>query len=184
MKGSHYLMLMVLMLMAFIGGYMTGKDGRTGLPEDMTETAVTTVDTLKSVAPKAQDEKQLGTARYTLTRPAGRVTGVKADRGAELTGEPAKPRAGEKVEQPSALEAELPMIQRHYTDSNYEAWVSGPVDPRLDSVRVYAKRTVVNRREWKPPKRWHVGITAGYGYGAKGFQPYIGVGVTYSLYSF
>lgn len=59
-------MLMVLMLMAFIGGYMTGKDERSGLTEDMTETAVTTVDTLKSVAPKAHDEKQLGTARYTL----------------------------------------------------------------------------------------------------------------------
>ena len=79
---------------------------------------------------------------------------------------------------------ELPIIQRHYADSTYEAWVSGPVDPRLDSMRVFAPTTIITKREWKPPNRWHIGVTAGYGYGAKGFQPYIGIGVTYSIYSF
>lgn len=79
---------------------------------------------------------------------------------------------------------ELPKIRRHYADSTYEAWVSGPVDPRLDSIRVYARSTTITKREWKPPKRWHLGVTAGYGYGAKGFQPYIGFGITYSIFSF
>jgi opacity protein-like surface antigen len=79
---------------------------------------------------------------------------------------------------------QLPMIQRYYGDSTYEAWVSGPVNPRLDSIRVFARTTTVTRREWKPPKRWHVGVTAGYGYGPKGLQPYVGVGITYSVFSF
>lgn len=79
---------------------------------------------------------------------------------------------------------ELPIIRRHYADSTYEAWVSGPIDPRLDSIRVYARTTTITKREWKPPKRWHLGVTAGYGYGAKGFQPYIGIGITYSIFSF
>lgn len=83
----------------------------------------------------------------------------------------------------SAL-VELPVIQRHYSDSTYEAWVSGPVDPRLDSLNIYGATTVITKREWKPPKRWHIGISAGYGYGPNGFQPYVGIGITYSIFSF
>ena len=79
---------------------------------------------------------------------------------------------------------DLPIIQRHYGDSTYEAWVSGPVDPRLDSVRVFAPTTVITRQEWKPPKRWHIGPTVGYGYTPHGFEPYIGVSLTYSIISF
>ena len=62
--------------------------------------------------------------------------------------------------------------------------VSGPINPRLDSIRVFARTTTVTHRVWEPPKRWHIGVTAGYGYGAKGLQPYVGVGITYSIFSF
>ena len=79
---------------------------------------------------------------------------------------------------------ELPIIQRHYADSTYEAWVSGPIEPRLDSLRVFAPTTIITQREWKPPKRWHIGPTIGYGFTPQGFQPYIGVSITYSIISF
>ncbi|WP_367617598.1 DUF6808 domain-containing protein [uncultured Muribaculum sp.] len=79
---------------------------------------------------------------------------------------------------------ELPKIQRHYVDSTYEAWVSGPLDPRLDSVKVFAPTTIISQREWKPPKRWHIGPTIGYGMTPHGLCPYIGISVTYSLFSF
>ncbi len=83
-----------------------------------------------------------------------------------------------------SMTVELPKIQRHYADSTYEAWVSGPLDPRLDSLNIFRPTTIITKKEWKPPKRWHIGLTAGYGYGTKGFQPYIGVGITYSIVSF
>lgn len=166
------------------------------------ETSETTVDTIPYCAPMPQSELALGTHLYTL--PTYRFLGGGAG------GEP-RPRPQHQAQQKDSTRidtiahkdkpfgsgaggeprccsdsaiVELPIIQRHYADSTYEAWVSGPVDPRLDSVRVFAPTTIITKQEWKPPKRWHIGITAGYGYGSKGFQPYIGVGITYSLFSF
>lgn len=88
---------------------------------------------------------------------------------------------------PDSVAIELPVLQRHYRDSVYEAWVSGPVDPRLDSVYVFPRREYVTIRSVSPqtkPKRWHVGISAGYAATRRGLDPYIGIGVTYSLWSF
>ena len=61
----------------------------------------------------------------------------------------------------------------------WRAWLSG-YRPRLDSLAVsWPERTVTERRG-----RWSVGITAGAGWTRGGFGPYIGVGLTYSLWSF
>lgn len=75
---------------------------------------------------------------------------------------------------------ELPIVQNVYEDTTYRAYVSG-VYPRLDSIFVYPQREVVTIK--KPPKRWHIGPTIGYGLTPQGFQPYIGVSVTYSILS-
>lgn len=80
---------------------------------------------------------------------------------------------------------ELPVISRHYVvDSVGEAWVSGPVDPRLDSIRLYRPRyyqSTTITRQAKPPSRWGIGIQAGYGMTPKGLQPYLGFGVSFRL---
>ena len=61
----------------------------------------------------------------------------------------------------------------------WRAWLSG-YRPRLDSLAVsWPERTVTERRG-----RWSVGITAGAGWTRGGFGPYIGIGLTYSLWSF
>lgn len=79
-----------------------------------------------------------------------------------------------------SVEVDIPITQKHYSDSAYEAWVSGYM-PNLDSLRLY-QRTVTERIYIKQkPHRWNVGISAGYGITPKGFQPYLGVGVTYNL---
>ncbi len=85
-----------------------------------------------------------------------------------------------------SAEMALPVVSRHYGDSLYEAWVSGPVDPRLDSLRVYPLTATVTERisVTAPPKRWHIGISAGYALTPRGFQPAVGVTLTYSLWSF
>ncbi len=78
---------------------------------------------------------------------------------------------------------DIPITQKTYSDSTYTAWVSG-YDVTLDSIRVYRREEVVTITEKQPPKRWHLGFTAGYGLGTAGLQPYIGIGVTYSIISF
>lgn len=88
------------------------------------------------------------------------------------------------VAERDSVAVEVPILQRHYADSMYEAWVSGPIDPRLDSVRLYAASTIVKEPIWKPPKRWHVGPTVGVGVTPHGVEPFIGISVTYSIISF
>lgn len=195
MKAKHYILAALAVLIVFFAGYFIGKDRTEKPPGIVTETRKTTVDTIPYYAPMPQSELALGTHRYTLRayrfsgggsggepRPQSDSGNICVDTISTVTydtGASGDPRCCRD----SAV-VELPIIQRHYADSAYEAWVSGPVDPRLDSIRVFAPTTIITKREWKPPKRWHLGITAGYGYGVKGFQPYVGVGITYSIFSF
>lgn len=190
MKAKHYILIALIGLASFLIGIFVGKDLKEKPGDAVSETKVTTVDTIMYNSPIAQSELVLGTQRYTL--PTYRFIGG---------GSGGEPRhqgdsvcvdsivmpimgAGEPLCIQDSAIVELPIIQRHYADSTYEAWVSGPVDPRMDSIRVFAPTTIITRKEWKPPKHWHIGVTAGYGYGSKGFQPYVGVGITYSIFSF
>ena len=177
MKTKHYLLLVVAGMIAIFTGFLLGRCTHT-LLNTVTETIETKIDTIAHRAPMQQSELALGTRVYTF--PVYRVKTVKSD-SADINGGGA---GGEPRCSNDSAMVELPEIQRHYADSTYEAWVSGPIDPRLDSINVFARTSIITKREWKPPKRWHIGVTAGYGYGAKGFQPYIGVGITYSIISF
>lgn len=80
---------------------------------------------------------------------------------------------------------EIPITQKRYDGEDYRAYVSG-YEPNLDSIFVFPKTTVIHERSYKPPNKWHIGITGGYGYGFKSKQaePYIGIGITYSIISF
>lgn len=82
-----------------------------------------------------------------------------------------------------SVEVEIPITQKTYKDSTYEAWVSG-YEPNLDSIQVYPRteyRTVTNTIKVRDDKRWGIGIHCGVGYGIGGFTPYIGIGVQYNL---
>ena len=83
---------------------------------------------------------------------------------------------------------ELEITQKVYSDSTYTAYVSG-YEPRLDSIFVRQKvitNTIHETRTIKEKKfrRWNVGLIGGYGYGFKSqtLEPFIGVGVTISLF--
>ena len=80
---------------------------------------------------------------------------------------------------------EIPITQKRYEGDDYRAYVSG-YEPRLDSIFVFPKTTVIHERSYKPPNKWHIGITGGYGYGFKSKQagPYIGIGITYGIIGF
>lgn len=194
--------LSVVVICLFAGACLNKCQSPPPAPSDLSDCKTDTIkvhDTLSYVSPKAQSEPAIGTRLYTLPtyyfigRGAGgeprQCTSASkepmTDQHDSITTLPYGTGAGEEPRLcgDSAI-VELPIIQRHYADSTYEAWVSGPIDPRLDSLRVFAQTTIITKREWKPPKKWHMGPTIGYGYTPHGFEPYIGVSITYSILSF
>lgn len=195
MKTKHYVFLALIGLIAFFTGQLIGRTEKP--PGTVTETRETTVDTIPYYAPMPQSELALGTHRYTL--PVYRFLGGGCGGEPRLcsrrpdsicedsiisvnpygTGAGGEPRCSKD----SAI-VELPIIQRHYADSTYEAWISGYA-ANLDSIHTYTRHdyTTVTLPPAKP-KRWHLGITAGFAVTPKGVQPYIGGGITYSFKSF
>ena len=82
-----------------------------------------------------------------------------------------------------SLQLVLLRVQRHYSDSTFDAWVSG-VDPRLDSIKTYQTNMVITKEIPVIKKtRWGLGVQAGVGAGKGGLTPYVGVGVSYNLLS-
>ena len=84
-----------------------------------------------------------------------------------------------------SLQLVLLRVQRHYSDSTFDAWVSG-VDPRLDSIKTYQTNMVITKEIpviQVKKSRWGLGIQAGYGVSKDGLSPYIGVGVSYNVLS-
>jgi hypothetical protein len=78
----------------------------------------------------------------------------------------------------------LPREQVEYKDSLYRAVVSG-FAPRLDCIEVYptTKYVTITQTERRESK-FGIGFQVGVGAGAKGFSPYVGIGVQYNLWSF
>ena len=80
----------------------------------------------------------------------------------------------------------LPIEQLQYSDPRYTAWVSG-YRPQLDSIRIYQQTEYITKeiKMVTKPKRWGLGLQAGYGVSLHNGQihpaPYIGVGLSYSL---
>ena len=93
--------------------------------------------------------------------------------------------------QHDTVEVLVPMEQKHYHDSLYDAYVSG-FKPNLDSLHVYPVTKVITTTVTIPQKvkHWGIGVHAGVGvqYGTIGKRmdvgPYIGVGISYNLLSF
>lgn len=85
---------------------------------------------------------------------------------------------------PDSVDVDVPITQKVYSDdSTYTAYVSG-YQVQLDSLIFQRKREVITITKWEPPKRWSIGVQAGYGMSRNGMQPYIGIGVSYNLFSF
>ena len=83
-----------------------------------------------------------------------------------------------------SLEVIIPIERKVYQDSNYRAVVSG-YDVSLDTIEVYSRHEITTiRHTVTRNRRWGIGVTVGYGYTSKGFQPYAGIGITCNLFSF
>ncbi len=165
--------LMALLVMVLIGPRQGSWDGH-----DMTTTQTDTTirrDTVKDVPGEAKrtEERTVGTAEVRVAK-----SQIKS-------GDTAQPpiRADTGVAESDTVSVTLPLVQSVYESEDYRAYVSGAM-ARLDSIFVFPTHETVTVKEKTAAKRWHIGVTGGYGVTAKGLQPYVGVGLTYSLISF
>lgn len=82
-----------------------------------------------------------------------------------------------------SVKVAIPISSKVYEESTYTAYVSG-YRASLDSIFVYPRREVITITNKAKPKRWGLGIHAGYGVGKDGLSPYIGIGLSYNLLGF
>lgn len=174
------LLIVVVSLMA--GAYLhqcqsPHSDSPPGCESDTT----TYIDTIPYIEPAPESSTPKGYISVTVPAPmpghsesADSLPDIRADTADQIY-------ATISADNPDSLTLQLPITQNVYKDEDYTAYVSG-VYPSLDSIFVYPKREVVTIK--KPPKRWHIGPTIGFGVTPKGLQPYFGVSVTYSIISF
>lgn len=77
----------------------------------------------------------------------------------------------------------VPIERKIYVTADYRAVIEG-YKPKLVSMELYRQTQVVTNTVSAKPKRWGFGVHAGYGFipTTKRFEPYIGVGVQYSIW--
>lgn len=76
---------------------------------------------------------------------------------------------------------------KEYIHPTFYARVSG-INANLEDIKVYPKETIkyitTTEKVYEKPKKWGVGISAGYCVTTQGLQPYLGLGVTYNIWQF
>jgi len=83
----------------------------------------------------------------------------------------------------------LPREQRYYAEEEgrLRLWVSG-YDPKVDRYEIDWIETTITETITPKPKRWGIGISAGYGAAMAAdktvvFSPFIGIGIQYNFLS-
>ncbi len=142
---------------------------------------VTVVDTYIYKEPAAKDSVQ--TRTITRYLPVVRHDTIITEKYTQNDGDTTPPLLLSDERDSAAVE--IPITQKRYEGDDYRAYVSG-YEARLDSIFVFRRTTKIRERESKPPDKWHIGITGGFGYGfkQKRLEPFVGVGITYSIISF
>ena len=172
-----------------------------GTTEPYRDTIKTTfVDTIPYYKPVPKEEKPLGniTAKLPISVPklpenvqkfpeSGKNLQDSVQNFGKSVPEDHFEDMGEKVT-PDSADVVVPITQTVYEDSTYTAYVSG-YRASLDSLifRMPREVTTITNTHYQKPKRWSIGIQVGYGMTLKGtpqFAPYVGIGVSYNLFSF
>lgn len=178
MKKAFIILLLILIASVVVNVWQYNKtnekvDGEAVLKRDVT------TDTIPSVAPEPRDSVVI---RY-VTKVLPTVSTIPADHTGRDTIVGVALESVSKTDTPDSLAVSIPITQKVYEDSTYRAYVSG-FDVSLDSIFTYRRTEKIYIRSPTKPKRFNVGIQAGYGYTPKGFQPYVGVGISATLFSF
>lgn len=161
MKGLAYIFLAAL---GFAAGWVAR--GCTGNEAAVAADTVTVIDTIAYHYPVPHDS---AVVRYETVR--------------LRVADTVRVTVSDTVRVADSVEVIVPITQKVYADSLYRAYVSG-YRPRLDSIFVYPTTRYVTVTRQAKPRRWGIGLQAGYGVGRGGTGPYVGIGVSYNLYDF
>lgn len=175
-KHSLIFLLVGLVLGGIIGYFFGRNSVSVGKPSVKIERdTVTLHDTIPDYMPAAKDS---GLVRWMVLRvPVEKATPAEhvADVGNMIVRD--------------TIEVEVPVTQKHYETENYQAWVSG-YRPNLDSIEVYQREKIITETvtvtQKAKSKHWGIGFTGGYGYdfNTKTGAPFVGVGLSYNIFSF
>lgn len=159
-----WLAYMAVLLLGFAIGWIAR--GGTSNEAIVAADTVTVVDTIPYYRPVPRDSTVMRyeTVRLCVTDTV-RVT------------------VGDTMRVADSVEVIVPITQKVYADSLYRAYVSG-YRPRLDSIFIYPRTRYVTVTRQAKPQRWGIGVQAGYGVGRGGTGPYVGIGVSYNLFTF
>lgn len=73
---------------------------------------------------------------------------------------------------------------KEYIHPTFYAKISG-INANLEDVKVFPKETTkyitTTEKMYEKPKKWGIGISAGYCVTTQGLQPYVGVGLSYNI---
>lgn len=159
------LFILILAVILFASGYLAGRCcGKTDRYADLDFKSDTLIvhDTIVEITPSYELSADLGLVEVPVT---GKDTVTVRD----------------------TVYIRLPFEQRKYEGENYAAWVSG-YRPRLDSIYIWKPTTVITNTCSPKPKRWGIGIQAGYGVGISNGRmtamPYLGIGVNWNFLMF
>lgn len=181
-NGKSILCLLLCLILGFIGGLWLGRQKTQSRPQQE-ETREAFIDTLSNIDPTPVDSVPVRTDVVTLPiakeKHPDKPIFAENPISAEVIDSVAVAISPENP--PDSAKVEIPITQYEYGDSTYHLLVSG-FHVSVDEMTVYPRREVVTIK--KPPKRWHIGISAGYGFTPKGFQPTIAITATYSIFSF
>lgn len=181
---KDFLKILVTVIVSLIAGaYMykcqSPRPGMSPGGDCVTDTTIV-YDTIPYIEPAPVTTTPIGFINVTIPAPA--IPNANLDSLPDIRADTAELASADvDATAPDSLTLQLPITQNVYEGEDYKAYVSG-VYPSLDSMFVYPRHEMVTIK--KPPKRWHIGVSAGYGCGRNGFQPYVGIGITYSIFSF
>ena len=136
------------------------------------------VDTIPYYKPVAKDSVVVRYETVKLPKALDRDT-ITADTLRE------KRTEGWLLAEADSVEVEIPIGQKVYEGEQYRAYVSGYavemdsifVFPRTEVVTLTETQTITKKERAKP---FGIGAFAGYGYGPRGFQPVVGVGISWT----
>ena len=174
------LSLLILLGVSLFWNYKQYRDMK-DQPTSIKEVTVVKYVEKKDSLPTEKEENKVGTIKVPIPKKVSEKTN-KVSEPAEILSDTSE------IVSESVDSIELEITQKVYSDSTYTAYVSGYM-PSLDSIFVRQReitRTITETKtiEKKEFRRWNVGVIGGYGYGfqSKTFEPFIGVGITISLF--
>lgn len=175
--------LLAIVGVSFLLGFVTAILSWTDVNERIKRDTTTYVDTIPYYKPVPKDSAVLRYVACYLPVSRQESDTFSAGNYAQKDGKNIPPTG--LSDKRDSIFVEIPITQKRYESDKYRAYVSG-YEVSLDSIFVFPKTTVIRERSYKPPNKLHIGITGGYGYGFKSKQaePYIGIGITYSIISF